>query len=105
MLLDVQAFDAQVIAAMYGVPAQMVNLPLEGGLNYQTPVLMLEQWWRTELRTTAVRISSALNATMLPAGQYVEHDARDFLAPPLKDLIESWKLLSRSAQPPRRKRG
>ena len=90
MLLDVQTFDAQVIAAVYGVPAQMVNLPLEGGLNYQTPVLMLEQWWRTELRTTAKRVTTALNSNMLPAGQYVESDAREFLAPAFKDHVESW---------------
>ena len=75
MLLDVQAYNAQVIAAAYGVPAQMVNLPLEGGLNYQTPVLMLEQWWRTELRTTAKRVTSALNSNMLARGQYVEVDS------------------------------
>jgi phage portal protein BeeE len=93
MLLDVQAYNAQVIAAMYGVPAQMVNLPLEGGLNYQTPVLMLEQWWRTELRTTADRIGKAISANMLPAGQYVESDAREFLAPAHKDLVDAWNVL------------
>lgn len=91
MLLEIQTFDAQVIASAYGVPAQMVNMPLEGGLNYQTPVLMLEQWWRTELRTTAVRVDQALSANMLPRGQYVEHDAREFLAPAFKDLVEAWK--------------
>ena len=93
MLLDVQAFDAQVIASAYGVPAQMVNLPLEGGLNYQTPVLMLEQWWRTELRTTSERVCKALSGTMLPAGQYVEHDSREFLAPAHKDLVDAWAVL------------
>ncbi len=93
MLLDVQAFDAQVIASAYGVPAQMVNLPLEGGLNYQTPVLMLEQWWRTELRTTAVRVDMALSANMLPRGQYVETDAREFLAPSFKELADAYAVL------------
>ena len=93
MLLDVQTFDAQVIATAYGVPAVLVNLPLEGGLNYQTPVLALEQWWRTELRTTAVRIDMALSANMLPRGQYVEHDAREFLAPAFKDLVDAWNVV------------
>jgi HK97 family phage portal protein len=91
MLLDVQTYLAQIIAAGYGVPAQMVNLPLEGGLNYQTPVLMLEQWWRSELRTTAGRISTALSSNMLPAGQYVQSDAREFLAPSQKELVEAWE--------------
>jgi hypothetical protein len=91
LLLGVQTFNSQVIATAYGIPAVLVNLPLEGGLNYQTPVLALELWWRSELRTTAGRITSALNSTMLPAGQYVEIDARDFLAPSYKELIESWE--------------
>lgn len=90
LLLDVQTYSAQVIASAYGVPAQMVNLPLEGGLNYQTPVLMLEQWWRTELRTTSKRATGALSANMLPRGQYVESDAREFLAPSFKEHAETW---------------
>ena len=61
MLLDVQKFDAQVIATAFGVPAAFINMPIEGGLNYTTPVLGLEQWWRTELRPTAFRISRALS--------------------------------------------
>ncbi len=93
MLLEAQTFDAQVVASAYGVPAQMVNLPLEGGLNYQTPVLMLEQWWRTELRTTAKRATSALSANMLPRGQYVDVDSREFLAPSFKEHAETWALL------------
>lgn len=91
LLLNVQTFNSQVIATAYGIPAVLVNLPLEGGLNYQTPVLALELWWRQELRTTAGRIASALNSTMLPAGQYVESDARDFLAPSQKEIVESWE--------------
>ena len=71
----------------------MVNLPLEGGLNYQTPVLMLEQWWRTELRTTAKRVTSTLNSHMLPAGQYVDVDSREFLAPSFKEHAETWVAL------------
>ena len=93
MLLDVQTYSAQVIASAYGVPAQMVNLPLEGGLNYQTPVLMLEQWWRTELRTTAKRVTAALSANMLPRGQYVDVDSREFLAPSFAEHAETWALL------------
>jgi HK97 family phage portal protein len=92
LLLDVQKFDAQVIANAYGIPAQLVNMALEG-LTYSTPVLALELWWRTELRTTAVRIASAMNSNMLPRGQYVEHDAREFLAPAFKDLVDAWKVI------------
>ena len=89
LLLDVQQFDAQVIATAYGIPAQLVNMPLEGGLTYQTPILALEQWWRTELRTTAGRVQRALSSIMLPAGQWVAFDAREFLAPTFSELVES----------------
>jgi HK97 family phage portal protein len=92
MLLDVQKFDAQVLANAYGVPAQLLNMALEG-LTYSTPILALELWWRTELRTTAVRIASALGATMLPRGQWVEFDSREFLAPSFKELVDAWKVI------------
>jgi HK97 family phage portal protein len=94
LLLDVQTFSAQVIASAYGVPSSLLNMPIEGGLNYQTPILLLEQWWRSELRPAAKRISSALSAQMLPAGSYVEFDAREFLAPSFKELAETFALLS-----------
>ena len=95
MLLDVQTYDAQVIASAFGVPAAFINMPIEGGLNYTTPVLGLEQWWRTELRPTAFRISRALSSLMLPAGAYVEFDARDFLAPSFAELVDSWVQLAK----------
>jgi HK97 family phage portal protein len=87
-LLSMQKFDAQVIATAFGVPSSLVNMPIEGGLNYQTPILLLEQWWRTELRTTATHISGALSSMMLPAGSYVEFDPYRFLAPTWKELVE-----------------
>src|SRR5678815_4875360 len=92
-LLAMQQFDAQVIASAFGVPSSLINMPIEGGLNYQTPVLLLEQWWRTELRTTASRVSSALSSVMLPAGQYVEFDPYKFVAPAWKDLVDGWTAL------------
>lgn len=88
-LLSMQKYSAQVIASAYGVPSSLINMPIEGGLNYQTPVLLLEQWWRTELRTTATHISQALSSVMLPAGNYVEFDPYRFLAPSFKELVDS----------------
>ena len=92
-MLSVQQFGAQVIAAAFGVPSSLINMPIEGGLNYQTPILLLEQWWRTELRTTAFRVSSALSANMLPRGSYVEFDPYRFLAPSFKELVDSYVAL------------
>ena len=90
MLLDAQKFDAQVIASAYGMPAVLVNVALEDGLTYQTPILALEQWWREELLPRAVQVQTALSAQMLPQGSYVEFDARKFLAPTFADLVEAW---------------
>ena len=88
LLLDAQKFNAQVLASSCGVPAQILNLSLEGGLTYQTPILALEQWWRMELKPTAHRIAAALSAMCLPRGSYVEFDAREFLAPGYKDFAD-----------------
>lgn len=90
LLLDVQNFDAKVIASAFGVPSSMINMPTEGGLNYSTPILALEEWWRTELLPTAFRISGALSSQMLAAGARVEFDAHKFLAPTFADLVTSW---------------
>ena len=92
MLLDVQKFDAQVLANAYGSPRAA---PEHGarGADLLHPILALELWWRTELRTTAVRIASALGATMLPRGQWVEFDSREFLAPSFKELVDAWKVI------------
>jgi HK97 family phage portal protein len=93
MLLEAQNFNAKVISSAFGVPSSMINMPPEGGLNYTTPVLLLEQWWRTELRPTAFRISRALSSQMLARGSYVEFDAREFLAPTMKEHAETWLAL------------
>lgn len=80
-LLDTQEFTARVIAAAFGVPAILLNIPMTGGLNYQNPALLGEQWWRFELRPTAKRIADALSAQLLPRGQFVTFEAEDTFAP------------------------
>jgi HK97 family phage portal protein len=94
MLMDVQQFDAQVIASAFGVPPYMVNLPLEGGLTYQSPVMLGEHWWRFELLPAGLRVQRALSANMLPRGSWVELDARATLAPSFPDLVDAWIKLS-----------
>ena len=80
-LLTEQEFGARAIASAYGVPAHFLNIPLEGGLTYQNPAMLGEQWWRFELRTLAKRIADAFSAQMLPAGNWIEVDASDTYAP------------------------
>lgn len=93
MLLDLQQFNAQTIASAFGVPALFLNLPLEGGLTYQSPGMLAEHWWRFELRPMAFNLSRAISAQMLPRGSYVEFDARQTLAPTFKDAVDAWAVL------------
>ena len=76
-LLETQEFDAKALATAYGVPAPLLNMALQGGLTYQNPAALTENWWRTELRNTATKIMNSFSARLLPAGQWVSVDARD----------------------------
>ena len=89
MLLDAQKFNAQVLASACGVPAQFLNLPIEGGLNYQSPAMLGEHWWRFKLRTFATAFSQAFSAQMLPAGNWVDFDAKETMAPAMEELVAS----------------
>ncbi len=80
-LLETQEFNARVIASAFGVPAILLNIPMTGGLNYQNPALLGEQWWRFELRPMSKRIADALSAQMLPRGQWVNFEAEDTILP------------------------
>ena len=90
MLLEGQEFNARVIAAAFGVPAFMLNMPLAGGLTYQSPEMLVDQWWRLELRPIGKIVSNALSAQMLPRGSSVFFDSRDVLAPTLPELHKVW---------------
>jgi len=87
MLLDAQKFNAQILASACGVPAQFLNLPIEGGLNYQSPAMLGEHWWRFKLRTFATALSMAFSSQLLPAGNYVEFDAKETMAPAMDELV------------------
>lgn len=89
-LLDLQQFDAKVIASAFSVPAFMLNLELTGGLTYQNPETLFEVWWRSELRPTAGRVQRALSANCLPRGSWVEFDARAILAPTFQSQVQTW---------------
>jgi len=94
MLLDAQKFNAQILASACGVPAQFLNLPIEGGLNYQSPAMLGEHWWRFKLRTFATAMSMAMSSQLLPAGNYVEFDAKETMAPAMEELVASVAVLA-----------
>jgi HK97 family phage portal protein len=81
LLLDSAQYDARVIASAFGVPASLLNMPIAGGLTYQNPAMLGEQWWRFELLPAAKRISDALTANMLPRGNAVIFDAAATFSP------------------------
>ncbi len=90
MLLEGQEFNARVIASAFGVPAFMLNMPLAGGLTYQSPEMLVDQWWRLELRPAGKRITDALSSQMLPRGSSVHFDSREVLAPSPTELHKIW---------------
>jgi HK97 family phage portal protein len=90
MLLELREFDTRQIAAAFGVPAHKLNVPLEGGLTYQNPAMLNDQWWRDELQPSAVRIERALSTRWLPRGSWVEFDPMILLRPDLPELAKLW---------------
>ncbi len=89
-LLELQQFDARAIASAFSIPSFLLNMPLTGGLTYQSPEMLFEVWWRVELRPSAGRIQHALSNRMLPRGSWVEFDARAVLAPTFDRQVAAW---------------
>lgn len=81
MLLEAGENDARVLASAFGVPATLLNMPMTGGLTYQNPATLGEQWWRFELLNTAGRFMKALSTRMLATGQKVLVDASATFTP------------------------
>jgi portal protein len=80
-LLESQEWNAKAIATAFGVPATLLNMAIDGGLTYNNPALLGEQWWRFELRCFANKIANAFTAQALPRGNWVSFDAADTFLP------------------------
>jgi HK97 family phage portal protein len=89
LLLESREWDAKQIAAAFGVPAMLLNLAVTGGLTYQNPAMLVEQWWRTELMPRAVMTAEALSR-WLPRGHWVEFDPGQALKPDLATMVTTW---------------
>lgn len=81
LLLDGLEFNVRALAAAFGVPASLLNMAVTGGLTYQNPAMLGEQWWRFELLPTADRIARSLTSQMLPRGAQVRFDASATFSP------------------------
>ena len=92
MLVESRDWDTRQIAAAFGVPAMLLNVPVEGGLTYQNPAMLADLWWRTELMPTAVKVQRALSR-WLPRGHWVEFDPSQTLRPDLATMTATWSKL------------
>ena len=92
MLLESRDWDARQIAAAFGVPAMLLNIPVAGGLTYQNPTQLFGLWWRSELMPTAVRLQAALSR-WLPRGSWVEFDPSTAVRPDIESLTATFSKL------------
>ncbi|MBO0713506.1 MAG: phage portal protein [Acidimicrobiales bacterium] len=89
MLLELREYDAKQIAAAFGVPAFLVNLPQADGLNYSNPAQLFRLWWQTELMPATRRFEVGLS-TWLPSGTSIEFDPRVLLRPDFGEQVRWW---------------
>ena len=87
LLLESREWDAKQIAAAFGVPAFMLNLPQADGLNYSNPEMLFTTWLRSELYPKARRFEAALSL-WLPRGNWVEFDPSFLTRPDLEKMSE-----------------
>ena len=80
MLLELREYDSKQIAAAFGVPAFLLNLPQAGGLNYSNPEMLFQTWWTVELMPASHQIETALSS-WLPRGSFVAFDPQAILRP------------------------
>lgn len=79
MMLEQRIFDETRIAAALGVPAYLVGLPQPDGLTYSNATNLLDFHWRTQLRTAAHTVASALSNWLLPPGTRFEFNRDDYV--------------------------
>lgn len=92
MLLELREYDAKQLAAAFGVPGFLLNLPQAGGLNYSNPAMLFDLWWRAELMPAAAATESALS-TWLPRGNWVAFDPSVILRPDFQVLVSTYLAL------------
>lgn len=89
-LIESRQYDAEQIAAAFGVPAPLLNLPLPAsGLTYTNTASLAEFWWRFELLPGPVEAITQALGRLVPAGNWVEADASRYLRPDLPTMVES----------------
>lgn len=92
-LLDLKWFDLEMIAAAFGVPSVLVNLPQNNGLNYSSTIMLADWHWRATLRPAASTIAGPMSRWLLPPGSDIEFNPDRYTQPPLEDRARAYATL------------
>lgn len=98
-LLDLKFFDLEMIAAAFGVPSVLVNLPQNNGLNYSSTLMLADWHWRATLRPNAQTFSGAMSRWLLPPGEQVEFNPDRYVEPPLEERARAYSTLHAIEEP------
>ena len=101
-LLDLKTFDLQMIAAAFGIPAFLVNLPQPGSLTYSSTAMLADWHWRSTLRPMAQAFSGAMSQWLLPRGTVIEFNPDRYVQPPLEERARAYVALHGIQEPDRR---
>jgi HK97 family phage portal protein len=94
-LLDLMWFDLEMIAAAFGVPSVLVNLPTNNGLTYSTTTMLADWHWRATLRTAVQSFSGPMSTWLLPRGTVIEWNPDRYVQPPLEEQARTFEILAR----------
>jgi len=93
-LLELAQFTDARICVLLGVPPFLMALPSGDSMTYSNVEQIFEYHDRSQLRTEAVAVMSALSGWALPRGQNVELDREEYTRPPLTERVNAYTALS-----------
>src|SRR6188768_924401 len=92
-LLELAQFTDSRICVLLGVPPFLMALPSGDSMTYSNVEQVFEYHDRSQLRTEAVAVMTALSNWALPRGQNVELDREEYSRPPLTERVNAYKTL------------
>jgi phage portal protein BeeE len=92
-LLELAQFTDARICVLLGVPPFLMALPSGDSMTYSNVEQVFEYHDRSQLRTEAVAVMTALSGWALPRGQNVELDREEYSRPPLTERVNAYKTL------------
>jgi phage portal protein BeeE len=98
-LLELAQFTDARICVLLGVPPFLMALPSGDSMTYSNVEQVFEYHDRSQLRTEAVAVMSALSNWALPRGQTVELDREEYSRPPLTERVGAYTALFNLVDP------